>query len=90
MALLLFVFGYPLVRIFEFSFKQIRGIDGPWVGFNNYRLILGQDLFWETVRHNLFLLLASLLFYFWGENWRVWIFIGTTFVDFVTALLIFR
>lgn len=39
---------------------------------------------------NLFLLLSSLLFYFWGENWRVLIFIGTTLVDFVTALLIFR
>src|SRR5262249_42748878 len=57
-ALLAFVFGYPLVRIFEFSFKLIRGIDGPWIGFKNYQLILGQDLFWESVRHNLFLLLA--------------------------------
>ena len=65
-ALLLFVFGYPLVRIFEFSFKQIRGIDGPWVGFNNYRLILGQDLFWETVRHNLFLLLAVPIMVGWS------------------------
>ena len=65
-ALLLFVFGYPLVRIFEFSFKQIRGIDGPWVGINNYRLILGQDLFWETVRHNLFLLLAVPIMVGWS------------------------
>ena len=65
-ALLLFVFGYPLVRIFEFSFKQIRGIDGPWVGINNYRLILGQDLFWESVRHNLFLLLAVPVMVAWS------------------------
>jgi ABC-type sugar transport system permease subunit len=57
-ALLAFVFGYPLVRIFEFSFKLVRGIDGPWIGLRNYQLILGQDLFWESVRHNLFLLLA--------------------------------
>jgi raffinose/stachyose/melibiose transport system permease protein len=56
--LLAFVFGYPLVRIFEFSFKQIRGIEGPWIGWGNYRLILSQDLFWESVRHNLFLLIA--------------------------------
>jgi len=56
--LLAFVFGYPLVRIFEFSFKQIRGIDGPWIGWGNYRLILNQGLFWESVRHNLFLLIA--------------------------------
>jgi ABC-type sugar transport system permease subunit len=57
-ALLAFVFGYPLVRIFEFSFKMVRGIDGPWIGFRNYELVLSQSLFWESVLHNLYLLLA--------------------------------
>ncbi len=57
-ALLLFVFGYPLVRIFEFSFKMVRGIDGPWIGWRNYDLVLSQPLFWESVSHNLLLLLA--------------------------------
>lgn len=57
-ALLAFVFGYPVVRIFEFSFKMVRGIDGPWIGWRNYQLVLGQPLFWESVRHNLQLLLA--------------------------------
>lgn len=57
-TLLGFVFGYPLVRIFEFSFKMVRGIDGPWIGLRNYQLVLGQPLFWEAVRHNLQLLLA--------------------------------
>jgi ABC-type sugar transport system permease subunit len=57
-ALLLFVFGYPLVRIFEFSFKMVRGIDGPWIGWRNYDLVLGQSLFWDSVQHNLLLLLA--------------------------------
>jgi ABC-type sugar transport system permease subunit len=57
-ALLLFVFGYPLVRIFEFSFKMVRGIDGPWIGFRNYELVLSQSLFWESVMHNIYLLLA--------------------------------
>ncbi|MBZ0294803.1 MAG: sugar ABC transporter permease [Anaerolineae bacterium] len=56
--LLLFIFGYPLVRIFEFSFRRIRGIDGPYVGLENYQLILNQPLFQETVLHNLQLLLA--------------------------------
>jgi ABC-type sugar transport system permease subunit len=65
-VLLVFVFGYPLVRIFEFSFKLIRGIDGPWVGWMNYRLILSQDLFWESVRHNLFLLLAVPVMVIWS------------------------
>lgn len=57
-ALLSFVFGYPIVRIFEFSFKMIRGIDGPWIGLRNYELVLSQPLFWESVTHNLLLLLA--------------------------------
>jgi ABC-type sugar transport system permease subunit len=65
-ALLAFVFGYPLVKIFEFSFKQIRGIDGPWIGLRNYELILGQDLFWEAVRHNLYLLLAVPIMVGWA------------------------
>lgn len=56
--LLLFVFGQSLVRVVEFSFKMVRGIDGPWIGFRNYRLVLGQPLFWESVGHNLLLLLA--------------------------------
>ena len=65
-ALLAFVFGYPLVRIFEFSFKLVRGIDGPWIGVRNYQLILGQDLFWESVRHNLFLLMAVPVMVAWS------------------------
>jgi ABC-type sugar transport system permease subunit len=52
------VFGYPLIRIFEFSFKMVRGIDGPWIGLRNYQLILSQGAFWEAVLHNLQLLLA--------------------------------
>ena len=56
--LLTFVFGYPIVRIFEFSFKMVRGIDGPWIGLRNYELVLSQPLFWESVSHNLLLLLA--------------------------------
>ena len=64
--LLAFVFGYPLVRIFEFSFKQIRGISGPWIGLANYRLILSQDLFWQSVEHNLFLLIAVPVMVAWS------------------------
>ena len=65
-ALLLFVFGYPLVQIFEFSMKLIRGIDGPWIGFRNYELIFGQDLFWEAVGHNLKLLVAIPIMVVWS------------------------
>jgi ABC-type sugar transport system permease subunit len=65
-ALLLFVFGYPLVRIFEFSFKMVRGINGPWIGFRNYDLVLSHPLFWESVGHNLLLLIAVPFMVIWS------------------------
>ncbi len=37
---------------------------------------------------NGFLLVVSLLFYFWGENWLVWIIITSTLIDYVCGLLI--
>ena len=94
-ALMLFVFGYPLVRIFEFSFKMVRGIDGPWIGLRNYQLVLGQDVFWESVLHNLQLLLAipvmvaisllvSILLYERVAGWKLYRII--VFVPFVLAI----
>lgn len=81
--LLGFVFGTSLVRMVEFSFKMIRGVDGPWVGFRNYQLVLNQPLFWESVSHNLQLLLAipilvglslltALLLYERLRGWTLW------------------
>src|SRR5688572_25838568 len=37
---------------------MVRGIDGPWLGLRNYELVLNQPLFWESVRHNMMLLVA--------------------------------
>ncbi len=95
LALMAFVFGYPLVRIFEFSFKMVRGIDGPWIGFRNYELVLSQSLFWESVMHNLQLLLAipvmvvisllvSVLLYERVVGWKLYRII--LFVPFVLAI----
>jgi ABC-type sugar transport system permease subunit len=94
-ALLAFVFGYPLIRIFEFSFKMVRGIDGPWIGLRNYELILSQKLFWESVLHNLQLLLAipvmvavslivSVLLFERVPGWKIYRII--VFVPFVLAI----
>lgn len=82
-VLLAFVFGYSVVRIFEFSFKMVRGVDGPWIGLRNYELVLSQPLFWESVGHNLFLLMAipvmvsvalliSLLLYDRVHGWKAY------------------
>ncbi|WP_421695756.1 carbohydrate ABC transporter permease [Aestuariivirga sp.] len=94
-ALLAFVFGYPLLRIFEFSFKMVRGIDGPWIGLRNYKLILSQSLFWESVLHNLQLILAipvmvgvsliiSVLLFERVKGWTIYRII--VFVPFVLAI----
>jgi alginate O-acetyltransferase complex protein AlgI len=37
---------------------------------------------------NFVLLSVSLVFYFWGEKWLIWVFIATVVVDYVCALLI--
>ncbi len=94
-VLLAFVFGYSILRMVEFSFKMVRGIDGPWIGLRNYELVLGQSLFWESVGHNLLLLLAipvmvaialmiSLLLY---ERLRGWKLVRTlVFVPYILAI----
>lgn len=82
-VLLCFVYGYPFIRICEFSFKMVRGIDGPWIGLRNYELVLGQPLFWDSVRHNILLLLTipvmiiialllSVLLYERVRGWKIY------------------
>ena len=94
-GLLAFVFGCSILTMVEFSFKMVRGIDGPWIGLRNYQLILGQPLFWESVGHNLLLLLAipvmvaialviSLLLY---ERLRGWKLVRTLiFIPYILAV----
>jgi raffinose/stachyose/melibiose transport system permease protein len=59
-ALLLigFIFAYPVAQVFNFSFRLIRGNSGPWVGFNNYRLIFDDPTFVAAAKHSAILLLA--------------------------------
>lgn len=56
--LLLFTFGYPLIAIFNFSTRRIRGATGPFIGLENYRQVFKDDVFREAVSHNIVLLLA--------------------------------
>ncbi len=83
LALLLFTFGYPLVAIFDFSFRRIRGATGPFIGFENYYQVLKDDVFREAVTHNGLLLLAvpilivisillSVLLYERVSGWRIY------------------
>lgn len=57
-GLLLFVFGYPIVAIFDFSTKRIRGASGPFIGLDNYQSVISDPVFGESVTHSVLLLLA--------------------------------
>jgi ABC-type sugar transport system permease subunit len=82
-ALIGFIFGYPIARLFDFSFRLIRGASGPWVGTLNYRNVFDDPTFREAALHSLLLLLAvpvmavislivSVLLYERVRGWRVY------------------
>jgi len=58
LLVILFVFGYPLFRVFDFSTRRIRGASGPFIGLDNYRFVLRAPVFQLAVKHNLFLLVG--------------------------------
>ena len=92
-----FVFGYPLVRIFEFiNSRWYAELDGPWIGMRNYQLVLSQDLSsgnrWCTILQLLLAipmmvlisLLISILLYERIAGWKLYRII--VFVPFVLAI----
>lgn len=94
---LLVIFGYPLVRIFEFSFKRIRGTTGPFVGWDNYRFVVRNPIFQHAVEHNLLLLISvpimvflalifSVLLYERIAGWRF--FRTTLFLPYILAVTV--
>lgn len=56
--ILLVVYGYPLVKIFDFSMKRVRGFDGPVIGLANFQSLFDDPVFTTAIIHNLQLLLA--------------------------------
>jgi ABC-type sugar transport system permease subunit len=84
----LFIYGYPLVKVFDFSFRRIRGISGPYIGVQNYSFLFKYPIFREAVLNNfqLFVLIPvlvvfALLFAFvlFGEGIRGRRFFQVTF-----------
>ena len=55
-ALYLLIFAYPIVKLFEFSMKRVRGFDGPWIGFENFSALFRDPVFLEALKHNILLL----------------------------------
>jgi ABC-type sugar transport system permease subunit len=82
-ALLGFIFAYPIAKLFDFSFRLIRGASGPWVGTLNYENVFADPNFREAAIHSLTLLLAvpimtaislvaSVLLYERVRGWRAY------------------
>lgn len=82
LLLLLFIYGYSLVTVFNFSFRRIRGITGVFIGFANYASVFRDPSFQQALINNftLFLLipllvgisvLFSVFLYEKAAGWRV-------------------
>jgi ABC-type sugar transport system permease subunit len=83
MLLIGFIFAYPVGRVVDFSFRLIRGNSGPYVGFNNYRLIFDDPTFVHSLEHSALLLicvpvllaisvLVSVLLYERVRGWKIY------------------
>ncbi len=83
LALLAFIFGYPMVKVVDFSTRLVRGSSGPFIGLDNYRNALDDPTFRNAVRHSATLLLVvpvllvisvlmSVLLYDQMRGWRVY------------------
>ncbi|MDX6561253.1 MAG: raffinose/stachyose/melibiose transport system permease protein, partial [Gaiellales bacterium] len=51
-ALLAFIFGYPLVKVVDFSTRLVRGSSGPFIGLDNYRNAIDDPTFRNAARHS--------------------------------------
>jgi ABC-type sugar transport system permease subunit len=45
LALLTFIFGYPVVKVVDFSTRLVRGSSGPFIGLDNYRNAIDDPTF---------------------------------------------
>ena len=83
MALLAFIFGYPIIKVVDFSTRLVRGSSGPFIGLDNYRNALDDPSFRNAARHSATLLLAvpvllvisvlvSVILYDQVRGWRVY------------------
>jgi len=57
-ALLAFIFGYPIVKVLDFSTRLVRGATGPFIGLDNYRFIWDDATFHDALKHSLVLLVC--------------------------------
>jgi ABC-type sugar transport system permease subunit len=90
-----FIYGYSLVRVFDFSTRRIRGITGAFIGLNNYKFILEDPSFRRAVLNNinLFVLIPVLVFlaiifsYLLFEHLKGWkVYRGSLFMPYILPI----
>ncbi len=53
------VIGVPFVWNIAISFTQWNGVTSPkWIGFDNYDKLVQDDVFWQSFKNNVFMLVA--------------------------------
>lgn len=57
LAVIAFIYAYPLFRLFRASFYREGGGVPVFVGWTNYAVLFRNPLFWRSVRNNVILLL---------------------------------
>jgi ABC-type sugar transport system permease subunit len=58
LAILVFVFLYPVLQVVHFSFLDLTSWPGQFSGWENYRIVLRDGRFFESALHNIQLLLT--------------------------------
>ena len=95
LILLFFVFFYPVVKTFYFSFLRMRGGEDMFIGLRNYQVLLQDDVFFMAIKHNLILFLSvpilivislffSILLYEKVKGWKIYEIV--IFLPFILAI----
>jgi raffinose/stachyose/melibiose transport system permease protein len=62
LALFVLVIGLPLVANVGLSLTSWKGVGSPeWVGLDNYTALAGDEVFWQSFRNNIALIVAMVL-----------------------------
>ena len=61
---IVFIYGFAIVKVFDFSFRRIRGISGIFIGFDNYKFLFKDIHYQKAVLNNATLLLLIPLLIF--------------------------
>lgn len=60
LGIFIFVF-YPMVQVVLYSFQATNGISGRYIGWANYRWVLGDSLFWTALKNTSYMAIMAIV-----------------------------